>query len=111
MEPRKDNTPVGEAVLEQVASLLQRHSSAEDFVRRQDAPRQELVEGLINKLHLVELLILRFPPPAGLRRSQVVRRSSVDAAASGQLVSRPGGGQEHLLFRPSRRRRGHRRLA
>jgi magnesium transporter len=55
MEPRKDNTPVGEAVLEQVASLLQRHSSADDFVRRQDAPRQELVEGLINKLHLVEL--------------------------------------------------------
>ena len=55
MEPRKDNTPVGEAVLEQITSLLQRHSSAEDFVRRQDAPRQELVEGLINKLHVVEL--------------------------------------------------------
>ncbi|HKU70294.1 MAG TPA: magnesium transporter [Burkholderiales bacterium] len=55
MEPRKDNTPVGEAVLEQITSLLQRHSGAEDFVRRQDAPRQELVEGLINKLHVVEL--------------------------------------------------------
>jgi magnesium transporter len=55
MEPRKDKTPVGEAVLEQITSLLQRQSSAEDFVRRQDAPRQELVEGLINKLHLVEL--------------------------------------------------------
>ena len=55
MEPRKDNTPVGEAVLEQITSLLQRQSGAEDFVRRQDAPRQELVEGLINKLHVVEL--------------------------------------------------------
>jgi magnesium transporter len=55
MEPRKDKTPVGEAVLEQVAALLQRHGSAEDFVRRQDEPRQGLVEGLINKLHLVEL--------------------------------------------------------
>jgi magnesium transporter len=55
MEPRKDNTPVGEAVLEQITTLLQRHRSAEDFVRRQDAPRQELVEGLINKLHVVEL--------------------------------------------------------
>ena len=55
MEPRKDNTPVGEAVLEQITALLQRPGGAEDFVRRQDAPRQELVEGLINKLHLVEL--------------------------------------------------------
>jgi magnesium transporter len=55
MERRKDKTPVGEAVLEQVTGLLQRHGGAEDFVRRQEEPRQGLVEGLINKLHLVEL--------------------------------------------------------
>jgi magnesium transporter len=55
MEPRKDKTPANEAVLEQVAGLLQRHAGAEEFVRRQDEPRQGLVGGLINKLHLVEL--------------------------------------------------------
>src|SRR5689334_9157666 len=55
MERRKDKTPVGEAVLEQVTGLLQRHGGVEDFVRRQEEPRQGLVEGLINKLHLVEL--------------------------------------------------------
>ena len=55
MEQRKDKTPLGEAVLEQVTDLLRRNELAEEFVRRQDAPRQGLVEGLIHKLHLVEL--------------------------------------------------------
>ena len=55
MEQRKDKTPLSEAVLEQVTELLRRHSLAEEFVRRQEAPRQGLVEGLIHKLHLVEL--------------------------------------------------------
>ena len=55
MEQRKDKTPLSEAVLEQVTDLLRRNELAEEFVRRQDTPRQGLVEGLIHKLHLVEL--------------------------------------------------------
>jgi len=55
MEQPKDKTPLSEAVLEQVTDLLRRNALAEEFVRRQDMPRQGLVEGLIHKLHLVEL--------------------------------------------------------
>jgi len=55
MEQRQDKTPLSEAVLEQVTDLLRRNALAEEFVRRPDLPRQGLVEGLIHKLHLVEL--------------------------------------------------------
>ena len=55
MEQRQDKTPLSEAVLEQVTDLLRQNALAEEFVRRQDMPRQGLVEGLIHKLHLVEL--------------------------------------------------------
>ena len=55
MEQRRDKAPHSEAVLEQVTELLRRHSVAEEAARGQDMPRQGLVEGLIHKLHLVEL--------------------------------------------------------
>jgi magnesium transporter len=55
MEPRKDKTPLGEAVLEEVGDLLRRHQLVEGLVSRQETPRQGLVEGLIHKLHAVEL--------------------------------------------------------
>jgi magnesium transporter len=55
MEPRKDKTPLGEAVLEEVGELLRRHQLVEGLVSRQETPRQGLVEGLIHKLHAVEL--------------------------------------------------------
>jgi magnesium transporter len=55
MEQRKDKTPLGEAVLGQVTELLRRHRLVEALVGRQDQPRQGLVEGLVHKLHLVEL--------------------------------------------------------
>jgi magnesium transporter len=55
MEQRKDKTPLGEAVLGQVTELLRRHRLVEALVSRQDQPRQGLVEGLVHKLHLVEL--------------------------------------------------------
>jgi len=55
MEPQKDKTPLGEAVLSQVAELLRRHRLVEGLVSRQEMPRHGLVEGLIHKLHLVEL--------------------------------------------------------
>lgn len=55
MEPRKDKAPLGEAVLEEVGELLRRHQLVEGLVSRQETPRQGLVEGLIHKLHAVEL--------------------------------------------------------
>ncbi len=55
MEPSKDKTPLGEAVLEEVGELLRRHQLVEGLVSRQETPRQGLVEGLIHKLHAVEL--------------------------------------------------------
>jgi magnesium transporter len=50
-EPRK-NEP---ASLERVSELLHRHELVESLVHRQQGPRQELVESLVQKLHLVEL--------------------------------------------------------
>jgi len=55
MEPQKDKTPLGEAVVSQVTDLLRRHRLVEGLVSRQEMPRHGLVEGLIQKLHLVEL--------------------------------------------------------
>jgi magnesium transporter len=43
------------ASLERVSELLQRHEVVESLVHRQGGPRQELVENLVHKLHLVEL--------------------------------------------------------
>jgi magnesium transporter len=41
--------------LEQVTALLHKHELVEGLVQRQEGPRQELVEHLVHKLHLVEL--------------------------------------------------------
>jgi len=55
MEPSKNKTPLGEVVLEEVGELLRRHQLVEGLASRQETPRQGLVEGLIHKLHAVEL--------------------------------------------------------
>jgi magnesium transporter len=41
--------------LQRVTELLHKHELVENLVHRQQGPRQELVEGLVHKLHLVEL--------------------------------------------------------
>lgn len=41
--------------LEKVVALLHQHELVESLVHRQEGPRQELVETLVHKLHLVEL--------------------------------------------------------
>ena len=41
--------------LQRVTELLHKHELAESFVQPQEGPRQELVETLMHKLHLVEL--------------------------------------------------------
>ena len=41
--------------LQRVTELLHKHELVEDLVHRQEGPRQELVESLVHKLHLVEL--------------------------------------------------------
>jgi magnesium transporter len=41
--------------LGRVTELLHRHERVENLVQRQSGPRQELVENLVQKLHLVEL--------------------------------------------------------
>jgi magnesium transporter len=41
--------------LGRVTELLQKHELVENLVQRQQGPRQELVENLVHKLHLVEL--------------------------------------------------------
>ena len=41
--------------LRRVSELLRKHELAESLVHRQEGPRQELVESLVHKLHLVEL--------------------------------------------------------
>ena len=41
--------------LEKVTTLLRKHELVETLVHRQEGPRQELVENLVQKLHLVEL--------------------------------------------------------
>ena len=41
--------------LQRVTELLHKHELVEILVHRQQGPRQELVEGLVHKLHLVEL--------------------------------------------------------
>jgi magnesium transporter len=41
--------------LEQITALLEKHGQVEALVREQQGPRQELVENLVYRLHLVEL--------------------------------------------------------
>src|SRR6185295_7912289 len=41
--------------LRRVSELLHKHELVESLVHRQEGPRQELVENLVQKLHLVEL--------------------------------------------------------
>jgi magnesium transporter len=54
-----NNRPRAETLLEQhlaeVQLLLSRHRRVEDLVHRQETPRQELVEEIVHKQHLVEL--------------------------------------------------------
>ncbi len=53
-EPEDIRTSVQES-LEQVTALLRKHDLVENIVHRQAGLRQELVETLVHKLHLVEL--------------------------------------------------------
>ena len=53
-ETRDVHTSVQDS-LEEVTALLHKHELVEGLVRRQEGPRQELVENLVHKLHLVEL--------------------------------------------------------
>jgi magnesium transporter len=53
-DTRDVHTSVQES-LEQVTALLHKHELVEGLVQRQEGPRQELVENLVHKLHLVEL--------------------------------------------------------
>ncbi len=53
-EPEDIRTSVQES-LEQVTALLRKHDLVENLVHRREGPRQELVETLVHKLHLVEL--------------------------------------------------------
>src|SRR3990172_235876 len=41
--------------LQRVTELLHKHEVVESLVQRQQGPRQELVEGLVHRMHLVEL--------------------------------------------------------
>jgi len=51
----KDETrPSVQDSLKRVSDLLRKQEVVESLVRRQEGPRQELVESLVHKLHLVE---------------------------------------------------------
>ncbi|MFN7087677.1 MAG: magnesium transporter [Burkholderiales bacterium] len=51
----EDTRPSVQESLEQVIALLRKHELTENLEPRQEAPRRELVETLVHKLHLVEL--------------------------------------------------------
>ena len=55
MAEQGDTRPHMHASLERVGELLSRQQVVESLVQRQPGPRQELVESLVHKLHLVEL--------------------------------------------------------
>ena len=55
MADTKDVHPSVQESLEQVMALLHKHELVEGLVQRQQGPRQDLVENLVHKLHLVEL--------------------------------------------------------
>jgi len=55
MAETEEIRPSVQESLEQVTALLHKHELVEGLVQRQDGPRQDLVENLVHKLHLVEL--------------------------------------------------------
>src|SRR6185503_15153532 len=55
MSEKKDLRPGAQETLQQVTELLRKQQLVEGLVRRQEGPRQELVENLVQKLHVVEL--------------------------------------------------------
>lgn len=61
MADLEENRPNVQDSLEQVIELLHKHELVENLVQRQEGPRQDLVETLVHKLHLVELQKLLDP--------------------------------------------------
>ncbi|MEK6593766.1 MAG: magnesium transporter, partial [Pseudomonadota bacterium] len=57
----EENRPNVQDSLERVTELLHKHELVENLVHRQEGPRQDLVETLVHKLHLVELQKLLDP--------------------------------------------------
>ena len=55
MAEREETTSGVQDSLRRVTELLHQHELGESLVQRQQGPRQELVENLVHKLHLVEL--------------------------------------------------------
>src|SRR5262249_15606260 len=55
MAEMRDRRPGSQHSLQRVTELLRKHRLVEGLVRRQEGPRQELVENLVQKLHFVEL--------------------------------------------------------
>ena len=55
MAETDENRPSVQDNLRRVTELLHKHELIENLVHRQQGPRQELVESLVHKLHLVEL--------------------------------------------------------
>ena len=55
MSEREETTSGVQESLRRVTELLHKHELLENVVHRQQGPRQELVESLVHKLHLVEL--------------------------------------------------------
>src|SRR5262245_21439512 len=55
MAEKEDLQPGAQESLQHVTDLLRKQQIVEGLVRRQEGPRQELVENLVQKLHVVEL--------------------------------------------------------
>ena len=55
MADPENNRPSVQETLKRVSDLLRRQEVVESLVRRQEGPRQDLVETMVQKLHLVEL--------------------------------------------------------
>jgi magnesium transporter len=55
MAEKEDLHPNVQESLQRVTELLHKHELVEGLVRRTEGPRQDLVENLVHKLHLVEL--------------------------------------------------------
>jgi len=55
MAEKENLRPGAQYNLERVTDLLRKQELVEGLVRRQEGPRQELVENLVQKLHVVEL--------------------------------------------------------
>ena len=55
MAENEDPRPSVQESLQRVSELLRKHELTEELAHRSEGPRQELVENLVQKLHLVEL--------------------------------------------------------